>query len=102
MPARAEFDSALRLLEARAGRRVGGPWREQLFGYFVESPDGFYSVRDDLLERPGIRAPIPYFMRLLKDGDHRAPVLPAPEKAEVCPECERGGGYHLDGCELAP
>jgi hypothetical protein len=75
--ARESFDSAIAPLEAAAGRRLRGPWRGKWEAAFNESPAGFCRLRDDVVERPGVRSLFAYFNRLLEDGDHLAEPVPA-------------------------
>ena len=102
--ARASFDSAIAPLEAKAGRRLRGPWHGKWQAAFDKSPDGFCRVRDDVLERPWVHSVFAYFDHLLDCGDHLVPAPQAPPTlAAVDPTtgCTHGECHGLEACVYA-
>jgi hypothetical protein len=65
---------------------------------YYENPAGFELTAEESWEG---RNPPGLFYSKLKVGMHLEATSERARPA-VCPACERGGGYHLEGCTLAP
>jgi hypothetical protein len=88
------------LLDSLNGARPVGPQRALFLAAYTEAPDGFAQV---VAQSKAGKAPLGLLTRLVQADAHLQVAAKQPRRKAPppCPECEVGGGRHVEGCSLA-
>jgi hypothetical protein len=102
----AEFAEIVEPLERLSGK-LNGPGRSDCIRAFAENRAGFRVCATQALAtslRRGYHSPLGLLVKMVREGQHEVSASggTANGRRPPCPECERGGGYHLPDCSLDP
>lgn len=99
----AKFNAIVAPLERISGK-LNGRGRSDCIRAFDENPEGFRLCATQALiqaRRRGYANPLGLLVKMVRDGQHQIPAAGENGNGSaVCPSCERGGGHHLEDCEL--